>query len=99
MRKQNKIVVWPAYFDSTKARGKGRKLSKKFTVPNPKLDEICKVLDKLKLKYEVVADAAHPKMPWRRTGVIYIEKGKEPKLKILKLIGKRLVEIRSSSKK
>ncbi|RLI22689.1 signal recognition particle protein Srp19 [Candidatus Bathyarchaeota archaeon] len=99
MRKQNRIVVWPVYFDSTKARGQGRKLPKKITVPNPKLDEICKILDKLELKYEVVADAAYPKTPWRRTGVIYIEKGKEPKLKILKLIGQKLVELRSSSKK
>ncbi len=99
MRKQNKIVVWPIYFDSTKARGKGRKLPKKFTVPNPKLDEICKVLDRLKLRYEVVADAAYPKMPWRRIGVIYIEKGKKPKLEILKLIGRNLVEMRGSSKK
>ena len=98
MRKQNKIVVWPVYFDSTKARGQGRKIPKKYAVPNPKLDEICKALDKLKLKYEVVADAAYPKMPWRRTGVIYVEKIKKPKLEILKLIGQKLVELRGSSK-
>ena len=98
MRKQNKIVVWPVYFDSTRARGQGRKIPKKYAVPNPKLDEICKALDKLKLKYEVVADTAYPKMPWRRTGVIYIEKVKRPKLEILKLIGQKLVELRRSSK-
>ena len=98
MRKQNKIVVWPVYFDSMRARGQGRKIPKKYAVPNPKLDEICKVLDKLKLKYEVVADAAYPKMPWRRTGVIYVEKIKKPKLEILKLIGQKLAELRSSSK-
>ena len=98
MRKQNKIVVWPVYFDSTRARGQGRKIPKKYAVPNPKLDEICKALDKLKLKYEVVADAAYPKMPWRRTGVIYVEKVKKPKLEILKLIGQKLEELRRSSK-
>ena len=94
MRKQNKIVIWPVYFDSTKARRQGRKIPKKYAVPNPKLDEVCKALDKLKLKYEVVADAAYPKMPWRKTGVIYIEKGKESKLKILKKIGETLVKVR-----
>jgi len=99
MRKQNKIVVWPIYFDSTKARGKGRKLPKKFTVPNPKLDEICRVLDKLKLRYEVVVDAAYPKMPWRRTGIIFVEKGKKSKLEVLKLIGRKLVEMRGRSGK
>ena len=98
MRKQNKFVVWPVYFDSTKARRQGRKVPKKYAVPNPKLDEICKALDKLKLKYEVVADAAYPKMPWRKTGVIYVEKIKKPKLEILKLIGQKLVELRRSSK-
>ena len=99
MRKQNKIVVWPVYFDSTRARGQGRKIPRKYAVLNPKLDEICKALDKLNLKYEVVADAAYPKMPWRRTGVIYVEKVKKPKLEILKLIGQELAELRSSSKK
>jgi len=94
MRKQNKIVVWPVYFDSTRARGRGRKIPKKYAVPNPKLEEICKALDKLKLKYEVVADAAYPKMPWRKTGVIYVEKRKESKLKILKKIGETLVKVR-----
>ena len=98
MRKQNKIVIWPVYFDSTKARGQGRKIPKRYAVPNPKLDEVCKALDKLKLKYEVVADAAYPKMPWRKTGMVYIEKGNESKLEILKLIGQKLVEMRSSSK-
>lgn len=99
MRKKNKIIVWPVYFDSTKARGQGRKIPKRYAVPNPKLDEVCKALDKLKLKYEVIADAAYPKTPWRKAGVIYIEKRKNPKLEILKLIGQKLIEMRSSSKK
>jgi len=98
MRKQNKIVVWPIYFDSTKTKGEGRKLPKKYAVPNPKIDEICEAIKKLGLKFEVVADAAYPKKPWRKTGVIYVEK-KQPKLKILKLIGQKLVEMKSKSRK
>ncbi|MCD6242907.1 signal recognition particle subunit SRP19/SEC65 family protein [Candidatus Bathyarchaeota archaeon] len=97
MRKQNKVVVWPIYFDSTKTRGEGRKLPKKYTVPNPKIDEICEAVKKLGLKFEVEVDAAHPKRPWRKTGVIYIPKS-DSKLKILKRIGEKLVKMRKSEK-
>ena len=98
MRKQNKVVVWPIYFDSTKTRGEGRKLPKKYTVPNPKIEEIIEAMKKLGLKFEVVVDAAHPKKPWRKTGVIYVEK-KKPKLEILKLIGQKLVEMKGKLRK
>ena len=98
MRKQNKVVIWPIYFDSTKTRKEGRKLPKKYTVPNPKIDEICEAIKKLGLKFEVEVDAAHPKRPWRKTGVIYVEK-KRPKLDILKLIGQKLVEMKDKSRK
>jgi len=98
MRKRNKIVVWPVYFDSTKTRNEGRKLPKKYTVPNPKIEEIIEAMKKLGLKFEVVVDAAHPKKPWRKTGVIYVEK-KKPKLEILKLIGQKLVEMKGKLRK
>jgi signal recognition particle subunit SRP19 len=93
MRKQNKIVIWPVYFDSTKTRGEGRKLPKKYTVPNPKIGEICEAIKRLGLKCEVVADAAYPKRPWRKTGVVYVEK-KKSKLEMLKKIGETLVKMR-----
>lgn len=98
MRKTGKIVVWPVYFDSSKSREQGRKIPKKLAVPNPKLGEIVKAAQKLNLKIEVVEDAAYPKTPWRKTGVIYVNKT-APKLKILKKIGEKLIELRKESRK
>ena len=92
-------MVWPVYFDSSKSREQGRKIPKKLAVPNPKLEEIVRAAQKLNLKIEVVEDAAYPKMPWRRTGLIFIEKRGKSKLEILKLIGQKLAEMRAGLRK
>ena len=67
-------------------------------LPTNVLIEFILVMKKLGLKFEVVVDAAHPKKPWRKTGVIYVEK-KKPKLVILKLIGQKLVEMKGKLRK
>ena len=40
MRKQDKMIIWPAYFDSTKTRRDGRRIPKSLAVPSPKILEI-----------------------------------------------------------
>jgi len=98
MRAKGKIIVWPVYFDSTKTRSKGRKISKHLAVPNPKLDEIYKAAKSAGFESQVVLDRAYPKTPWRRTGMLLISKKDGSKLKILKEIGKRLNEVRGQTK-
>lgn len=97
MRTQDKIVVWPVYFDSTKARSQGRRVPKSLSVPNPKLEEVCKAAELAGLKPEVISEVAHPRTPWRRTGVLLVPK-KGSKLRILKEIGRRLGEVRRRAK-
>lgn len=94
MRKQNKIILWPAYFDSTKTRGNGRRVPKSLAVPSPKILEIKKAVEKLGLRYEVVLDAGYPKTPWVKTGMLLVTK-KESKEKVIRKIGKQLLKIRS----
>jgi len=96
MRKQNKIIVWPVYFDSTKTRGDGRRVPKSLAVPSPKVLEIKEAVEKLGLSYEVVLDAGYPKTPWPKTGMLLVTK-KEPKERVIRKIGKQLLKIRSAA--
>jgi signal recognition particle subunit SRP19 len=94
MRKQDKIIIWPAYFDSTKTRKDGRRVSKDLAVSSPRLLEIKDVAEKLHLECEIVMDAAYPKTPWLKTGMLLAKKNEE-KEQIIKRIAKQLVKIRS----
>ncbi|MGQ9461067.1 MAG: signal recognition particle subunit SRP19/SEC65 family protein [Candidatus Bathyarchaeaceae archaeon] len=93
MRKQNKIVLWPVYFDSTKTRLEGRRVPKNLATPSPRLEEIRKAVEKAGFQPEIVADAAHPSIPWQKTGLLVIPK-KGSKAKTLQQIAKKLLEIR-----
>jgi signal recognition particle subunit SRP19 len=94
MRKQDKIIVWPTYFDSTKTRKDGRRVPKDLAVSSPKILEIKEVAEKLHLECETVMDVAHPKTPWLKTGMLLAKKN-ESKEQMIKKIAKQLVKIRS----
>jgi signal recognition particle subunit SRP19 len=96
MRKQDKIIIWPAYFDSTKTRGDGRRMPKSLAVPSPKILEIKEAVEKLGLDYELVLDAGYPKTPWLKSGMLLVMK-KGPKEKVIRKIGKHLLKIRSDT--
>ena len=93
MRKQNKIFLWPVYFDANKTRADGRRVPKKLAVSAPKLEELQIAAKRLDLQPEVVSDAAHPSSPWQRTGLLVVPK-KEPKSKTLKRIAEELSSLR-----
>ena len=96
MRKQDKIIIWPAYFDSTKTRGEGRRIPKSLAVPSPKITEISDAAEKLGLECEAVLDVGYPKTPWLKTGMLLVKKS-ESKEKIIKKIAKNLQKIRSAT--
>ncbi|MCS7123852.1 MAG: signal recognition particle protein Srp19 [Candidatus Bathyarchaeota archaeon] len=95
MRKQDKVILWPAYFDSTKTRGEGRKIPKNLAVPSPKISDLKEAAEKIGLEHELVPDACYPKTPWLKTGMLLVAK-KEPKNQILKKVAKQLQKIRAS---
>jgi len=94
MRKLDKAIIWPIYFDSTKTRKEGRRVPKNLAVQSPKIIEIKEAVDKLSLNSEVNLEVHFPKMPWAKTGLLLVEK-KEPKEKIIQKIAKQLLKIRS----
>lgn len=94
MRKQDKTIIWPIYFDSAKTRKEGRRVPKVLAMSSPKISEIKEAAEKLGLECELLMDVAHPKMPWLKSGVLLIRKG-EAKEQIIKKIAKQLVKIKS----
>jgi signal recognition particle subunit SRP19 len=93
MRKQNKIFLWPTYFDTNKTRQEGRRVPKKLAVSEPKLVELQRAAMKIGLQPLVVSDAVHPSSPWQRSGLLVVPK-KKPKGEILTKIAKELVRLR-----
>jgi len=93
MRKQNKIVLWPVYFDANKTRMEGRRVPKKLATPSPNLDEIQKAAKRMGLQPEIIPDAIHPSSPRQKTGLLIIPK-KDSKVETLRKIAKELLDIR-----
>jgi signal recognition particle subunit SRP19 len=98
MRKQDKAIIWPAYFDQAKTRKNGRRVPKNMAVQSPKTLEIQEAATKLGLKLEVVADKGYPKTPWTKTGMLLVEK-KGSKEQIINRIAKQLLKARSETPK
>ena len=97
MRKQDKIIIWPAYFDLTKTRKEGRRVPKSLAVQSPKILEVQEAAQKLGLDFEVVPDKGHPKTPWVKTGMLLVEK-KESKEQIINRIAMQLLKARNVPK-
>lgn len=98
MRKQDKAIIWPAYFDIARTRKEGRRVSKNLAMQSPKSLEIQEAALRLGLKHEIVPEVAYPKTPWLKTGMLLVEK-KVEKEQMLKIIAKQLVNMRSEYKK
>jgi signal recognition particle subunit SRP19 len=97
LRKKDKMIIWPVYFDLAKTRNEGRRVPKKLAVASPKVLEIKQALEKLGLEHELVLDANYPKTPRLKTGMLLAAK-KEPKNQIIKKIAKKLSKIRGVAK-
>jgi signal recognition particle subunit SRP19 len=97
MRKQNKIIIWPAYFDQTKTRKNGRRVQKSLAVQHPKILEIQEAAQKLGLDFEVAADKGYSKTPWVKAGMLLVEK-KGSKEQVISRIAKQLLKARNEQK-
>jgi len=93
LRKLDKTIIWPIYFDISKTRKEGRRVPKNLAVQSPKITEIKEAVDKIGLKNEVKPEAHFPKMPWAKTGMLLVEK-RESKEKIIQKIAKQLMKIK-----
>jgi signal recognition particle subunit SRP19 len=96
MKQQEKVIIWPAYFDSAKTRKQGRRIPKTLALPFPQIQEIKTAAEKLQLNYEIIADMAFPKTPWLKTGVVLVKKD-NTKNEVIRSIAKQLLKVRSAT--
>jgi len=94
MRKQDKYIVWPQYFDQNRTRKEGRRIQKSQAQPTPRLEEIKKAAEKLSLAPEIVPEQAYPSAHWQKTGMLLVSK-KGAKLEIMRKIAKELATQRA----
>lgn len=93
MRKKDKIILWPVYFDSTKTRSEGRRVPKKLAIPAPKLEEIKRAAELLGFKPKIVSGAVYPSISWLKIGLVTLPK-KDSKTQITRKIAKKILERR-----
>lgn len=96
MRKLEKIVLWPVYFDLNKTRSEGRRVPKKLATPAPRLEEVRKAAELLGFRPETVPDAAHPSFSRQKTGLLILPK-RGAKAQIARKIAKKILELKSGS--
>ncbi|HLN89870.1 MAG TPA: signal recognition particle subunit SRP19/SEC65 family protein [Candidatus Binatia bacterium] len=94
MRKLDKAIIWPVYFDCTKTRKEGRRVPNTIAVQSPKILEIKEAADKLGFQNQVNIEAHFPKTPWSKTGMLLVEKN-EAKEKIIQKLAKQLIKIKN----
>jgi signal recognition particle subunit SRP19 len=98
MRKQEKVMIWPAYFDQARTRNEGRRVQKSLAVPSPKLLEIQEAAQKTGVEFEMVPDKGYSKTPWLKTGLLLVEK-KGSKEQVINRIAKQLLKARNEKPK
>jgi len=98
MRKQDKIIMWPAYFDAGKTRMEGRRVAKTSAVQSPKIAEIEAAAAKLGLEFELVPDKGFPKTHWNKAGMLLVEK-RGSKEQVICAITKQLQKARNEAPK
>jgi signal recognition particle subunit SRP19 len=94
LRKQDKVIIWPAYFDLSKSRENGRRVPKSIAVASPKIAEVKEAAEKLSLTCELFPDAGYPKTSSLKTGMVLVEK-KGSKSQTITMIAKQLSKMRS----
>ena len=96
MRKQEKVIIWPTYFDSARTRTDGRRVPKSLAVVSPRINEVKEATEKLNLACELVPDAGYPKAPMSKSGMLLVQK-KGSKVQTIVMIAKQLLKMRSAA--
>uniref|UniRef100_A0A7C3MA65 Signal recognition particle 19 kDa protein n=1 Tax=Archaeoglobus fulgidus TaxID=2234 RepID=A0A7C3MA65_ARCFL len=85
-------VVWTVNLDSKKSRSEGRRIPKRFAVPNVKLQELAEACRQLGLKFRT-EDKKYPKSWWEEGGRVVVEK-RGSKTHLMIELAKKIAEIR-----
>ena len=91
------VMIWPIYLDSEKSLNAGRKRSKEYASPEPRIKEIVKATQKLRYKYYAEEDKAYPGEWYEKSGRVIITSD-ESKKEILINLSNTIKEMREMRK-
>jgi signal recognition particle subunit SRP19 len=89
LRRKNKLVIWPAYFEAGNSWREGRRVPKALALRGVNTDEIFRAATDMDLNPELRTDAAYPRQPRERTGFILVDKGGR-KMDLVRALAKRI---------
>ncbi len=87
-RDEGRHVLWPEYFDSSLSRGDGRRVSEKWAIKDPNIEDIAKVAEALDLNPMIEEEFRYPSSP-RARGRVLVD-ASQPKTTTIRIISKRL---------
>jgi signal recognition particle subunit SRP19 len=93
-KENDKLVIWPEYFDQSLTRAGGRRVPKKLATASPSIDTIQKAAKSLGYKPVLERDKKYPRNWWKKEGgrVLITTKGIS-KTKIIMNIAKRMKKL------
>lgn len=98
MRRKDGYVLWPAYFDATHPRSKGRKVPLSLAVERPSLSELIEAARAAGYAQVVAEEQARYPAYWYEQPGRVVVKSSEKKSEVIKRIARALVELRKAKK-
>ncbi|MHA1605104.1 MAG: signal recognition particle subunit SRP19/SEC65 family protein [Candidatus Freyarchaeota archaeon] len=98
MRKRDKIILYPEYFDSRLSRARGRRVPLSMSVQNPTIEELALISKRLGYGFEMDPESAHPSNWWNKRGRILIAKDNLKKNEVIRTIARILSKARKRKK-
>lgn len=98
MRKKDGYVIWPAYFDATHSRSKGRKVPLSLAVEKPSLSELIEAARAAGYAQVVAEEQARYPAYWYEQPGRVVVKSSEKKSEVIKRIARALVDLRKAKK-
>jgi signal recognition particle subunit SRP19 len=86
---EDKLILYPIYFDSTLSRTQGRKVAQKHAVEKPTAENIAKAAQSLGLHPILEKERCYPATSWKQDGRVLIDHT-TTKQKLLVQIANRL---------
>jgi signal recognition particle subunit SRP19 len=92
LKDSKECVIWTVNIDKKKSRSRGRRIPKRFAVPNVRLSELVEACKELGIEYQV-EEKKYPKCWWEESGRVRIPKN-DSKTKLMIDIARKIAEIR-----
>jgi signal recognition particle subunit SRP19 len=97
-RDDNRIALWPEYFDSSVTKSQGRRVPAKLAMSGVTVEDIAKAAKRLKLNPKIERKKAFPSKWWRKSGRVLV-KAADKKTKIIRKVALVMKKYRKQPKK